>query len=263
MASNQSVKCPECDELFTQKSHLNSHVKLKHEEIGKRQCVKCEISYSQTNNFVVHYKKVHLKKNCECNAKKLCRLCDLDLKNAKIEWRLQPLEAPSPNADETVGGYICEICKMRFGAKFHLNAHTKLKHDSNMPEPCTKCPASFAQINNFVVHLKKKHLNECSCKGKLCAECTQIVADAKKLWLVNKTKPIEDAEPAKKTILEAPKSATIIHTPPNSVDGTTLPPFTTKTSFGAKSSTTTTAASASVFGGNIGLPVIIFFSYSE
>lgn len=238
MASNQSVsetkkkifKCKQCNiQPFTQKSHLNSHIRLKHsEESGKRECVRCTSAYSQINYFIVHYKKEHMSKECDsCNGKKLCTLCDLDLKSAKVEWQLKPLEVDSPDF-ETVGGHVCEACKMSFREKFQLNAHIKLKHnDLSSPGVCTKCSASFAQMNNFVVHLKKKHLNkDCMCNGgKLCNECAQNLVHAKELWAVNKAKSTEDPKPAKitKPVKPATVQATLIAPPTlTSSTGTTL-----------------------------------------
>lgn len=211
--------CKKCvGETFSTKSHLNAHISLKHsKEGGKRECIKCASVFSQMNNFVVHYKKKHLKKNCSelCNAKSLCTLCDLDLKSAKIEWQLKPLEVESP-AFERVGGHTCSFCKISFGEKYHLNAHIKLKHDESQHSGvCTdiQCSSSFAQINNFVVHFKKRHIN-CVCDSKkLCDKCKETVAQAKKLWLDNKSKAYKDAKSAESaTVLSQSSLAALIPT---------------------------------------------------
>lgn len=235
MTSNQSevepkvkmFNCKQCNvKPFTQKSHLNSHMKLKHsEKSGKRECVRCTSAFSQINNFVVHYKTKHLNKKCEqCRDTNLCTLCNLDLTSAKVEWQLKPLEVESPEF-ESVGGHICEVCKMSFRKKFHLNTHIKLKHDdSSCPGVCTKCPVSFAQMNNFVVHFKKNHLNkDCVCNTeKLCDNCTQYIVEAKQLWLLNKTESIK----AKSS--ERPKptnAATLAQLQTTSISAPTLAPF--------------------------------------
>lgn len=125
-------KCTKCNvKPFTQKSHLNSHMRLKHDEIGKRMCVKCECtnSYAQINNFVVHFKKEHLNKNCKhCDEERLCKICDLDLSEAKVKWQLQPLEINSPEY-EVISEHNCHICEISFTQKSHLISHNKLKHD--------------------------------------------------------------------------------------------------------------------------------------
>lgn len=188
MASNQNevkiFNCLLCDvKAFTQKSHLTSHIKSQHEENGKRECVSCDSSYGQINNFVVHSKKKHMNKNCgQCIGKNLCNLCEFDLNKAKLEWQLKPLEVQSPQF-ERVAGHTCTLCLKTFSQSSHLNSHIKLKHSASNSHVCPQCTTTFAQMNNFVVHFKKNHLM-CDCKNKtLCNECIDKVAHAKTLWL--------------------------------------------------------------------------------
>lgn len=119
--------------------------------------------------------------NCgQCIDRKLCKLCELDLKKAKVEWQLKPLEVQSSQF-EPVAGHTCQVCLMTFVQSSHLNTHVKLKHGASKRHVCPQCPATFAQMNNFVVHFKKNHLI-CDCKNtKLCDGCIKKVAHAKRL----------------------------------------------------------------------------------
>lgn len=197
MASNQNskelqvvtYKCEKCDvKPFTQKSHLSTHIKLKHcDESGNRECIRCKRNFAQINNFVVHYKKEHLKRKCgQCIGKDLCKICHLDLQEAKVEWQLKPFLSAK---QITTGAHICQVCKMSFGQKSHMNAHHRLKHTESTQRVCTECNVHFAQMNNFVVHFKKNHLlKDCArCNDqKFCDPCKAIVARAKKLWRSDK-----------------------------------------------------------------------------
>lgn len=179
-------KCEHCDiKPFGQKSHLTVHIKTKHTESGKRQCVSCVSTFAQINNFVVHYKKKHVNKRCEvCDTKKLCKICQIDLEEAKIKWQLSFSEVQSPNFEAVDGfGHTCKECFITFSQSSHLSTHIKLKHGALKRRLCTQCSSAFSQINNFVVHYKKKHLS-CDCKdSKVCNECIRKVTQAKKLWL--------------------------------------------------------------------------------
>lgn len=138
--------------------------------------------YSQMNNFVVHFKKEHMPKKCsQCNGKDLCTVCKLFLEQAKLEWQLKPLKS-NLGQNFPNGSHICQVCKMSFGQKSHLNAHFKLKHSLSKPRACTEmmCKSIFAQINNFVVHFKNKHFVHCD--DKSCNECLEKLDQAKTLW---------------------------------------------------------------------------------
>lgn len=115
----ERYKCKHCDiKPFTQKSHLNSHAKLKHNEneSGKRKCIQCAAYFAQTSNFSAHYKKFHVTKGngekCEqCQGKIWCKKCTLDIEQAKITWQLQPLES-DPKGSKVSFDTILHIFKI-------------------------------------------------------------------------------------------------------------------------------------------------------
>lgn len=194
MAQNQTAEKPEvkifkclyCNiKPFAQKSHLTTHTNLKHENSGKRECISCSSSFAQINNFIKHYKKQHLNENCDqCIGNELCKICELDLKTAKLEWQLKLQEVQSPRF-EPVGGHTCNVCQKTFFQVSHLNAHAKLKHGPSKRILCPECTSTFAQMNNFVVHYKKNHLN-CSCQNAMrCNECITKVSHAKQMALTD------------------------------------------------------------------------------
>ena len=167
----QNFPCARCNiKPFSQKSHLTTHIKLKHGNDEIRKCILCDKTFAQMNKFVVHYKKNHINKKCsDCAPEELCEVCKVDLNESKIKWQLQIPEIRSQKF-EPVAGHFCEICQIPFTQSSHLNTHNKLKHSSSGRGCCTKCPTSFAQMNNFAAHYKKKHVNkDCVCysTGKL------------------------------------------------------------------------------------------------
>lgn len=90
--------CP-TKESFNKKSHLKDHMNLKHISVGQRKCVKCSNKYSQMCNFVVHFKKNHLKcsKPEKCTSKNPCKVCENYLQQMKIKWVESKLLPRLPN----------------------------------------------------------------------------------------------------------------------------------------------------------------------
>lgn len=95
--------CSICNKRFTRTSNLTEHFKLQHKPsaenesnngLAKKKCTEksCKSAFRQASNFVVHFKKKHLR-TCQCTDE-LCSKCGKKLSAAKTKWREMK---PTPN----------------------------------------------------------------------------------------------------------------------------------------------------------------------
>ena len=66
-ASGVKHQCPKCDSKFSQKGHLNVHIKMIHDKIKDFECPNCDSKFSTKGSLTRHIKQVHDKiKDFEC-----------------------------------------------------------------------------------------------------------------------------------------------------------------------------------------------------
>lgn len=93
----------------------------------------------------------------------------------------------------------CKLCKITFKSRSNFNDHKKNVHGKNGSRKCTHCNSEYRQLNNFIVHFKKVHLDRCDNKNcvsiRRCDLCTAKLNEVKKKWSAServlKTKPIK------------------------------------------------------------------------
>lgn len=82
--------------------------------------------------------------------------------------------------------FTCQSCGKVFTTKSHCKDHKLNKHSKPGGRKCTECEKQYRQMNNFVAHFKKEHLN-CKTNGcntqRLCNKCAGLLKNAKKTWL--------------------------------------------------------------------------------
>ena len=123
--TENKYKCKMCEFKFTCLSHLNSHIKIKQENLMKK-CSQCD--YAFENDFkleqhliIVHKKEKHFK----------CRICHATF---LVEWRLQKHMNMHKQSNLRTCHFYNNNNKFPFqenGCKFaHINAE-KCKQSSN------------------------------------------------------------------------------------------------------------------------------------
>lgn len=85
---------------------------------------------------------------------------------------------------------MCSTCGKGFNRECHLNDHMEVVHNLLEKRKCIKCESTHRQKKNFIVHYKKKHMQNCEneyCTARnLCYVCSKFIEIAKQKWLKKK-----------------------------------------------------------------------------
>lgn len=79
---------------------------------------------------------------------------------------------------EETNEHCCKKCKLKLTRHYNLKVHEQLCAGKIGHKKCTKCEKMYRQLNNFVVHFKKEHLDQSANKKKQ----EKDLAHAKSQW---------------------------------------------------------------------------------
>lgn len=172
-----AFRCGECEALFSNMSHLESHLKIhelkplhlslkdqgSHENVQEQQkikkdkyqykCDKCDMSYT-TKLLLLRHKKIHTsKKVYSCNE---CPSVLTEAGSLVIHKRLHSGDKP----------FKCNICQQAFSGAGLLATHTR-KHTGEKPYTCTNCGMSFRLLSTLKSHMRR-HTGEKPFSCDLC-----------------------------------------------------------------------------------------------
>ena len=112
--------CAECEKTYTQKHHLNTHIKEKHSETPPSfACDECGTTFTRKDGLNQHIKTKH---------------------------------------SATPPSFACDECGKTYTQKGHLNTHIKEKHSANPPSfACDECGNTYTEKSQLTRHMKEKH----------------------------------------------------------------------------------------------------------
>ena len=172
----RKFKCDQCDKSYSQKGHLNTHIKCIHEKL-QYNCDKCDKSFSQKGKLKSHIESVH--ENILYN----CEKCEKSFSTK------HGLQYHSQSVHENVR-YYCPKCEKSYSYKQQLNNHIQSVHE-NVRHKCDKCDQSFARKDNLNLHIKHHHESQHTPKTLYqCEQCPKTFPI--KYYLQNHVRVIHD-----------------------------------------------------------------------
>ena len=136
-------KCPDCEQVFNRKCHLQLHQK-KHEEENLLSCNQCELTFSSAFELQRHL----LLHDTATEEQLTCRICTFSFKQEQqFEQHLRRhLETPHFTCDEC-GGFFTSLGSLKKHERYHSTYN---------PYSCSNCSASFptsiALSRHYIVH---------------------------------------------------------------------------------------------------------------
>ena len=111
--------CDICNKSFSNKTYLERHVTIVHDELREHKCEICGITFGQKNELQFHLKKVL--------------------------YLVKP--------------HKCDSCDRSFIQKNYLDMHVKIVHENLRAYTCEFCSRSFSKLSNLEIHIKTVHEN--------------------------------------------------------------------------------------------------------
>ncbi|CAD6994171.1 gastrula zinc finger protein XlCGF26.1 [Ceratitis capitata] len=170
-------KCKHCDRAFRQISTLTNHVKI-HTGEKPFTCNICAKDFRQQSTLINHI-KTHKESSTPTSLlnypgtklnhrnSKLAQNQMVDYQNRSITKTLYTGSYSSPQAEELVKPYQCNVCKRRFPQLSTLHNHERT-HIDPKPYKCETCDKSFSQLATLTNH-KKIHTGD---KPYACSFCS-------------------------------------------------------------------------------------------
>ncbi|KAJ3303710.1 hypothetical protein HDV03_003583 [Kappamyces sp. JEL0829] len=203
MSKTSTLKCFECDSVFTRAEHLNRHLDLKHSgtTLDSWPCVDCGVDFKLKQHLVRHSKsrkhrattgelpatypcgvcskRYQSRSRLETHVKKhtkslVCAQCLLDIRPRQAAVAEKNYCVCSAKASPKERA--CPLCPRVLSCTSSLNAHLKT-HDTNRKDnfPCHHpgCYRLFSSLKTRAFHIKTKHAADKSCVTKyLCGVCS-------------------------------------------------------------------------------------------
>lgn len=117
------IRCPECDQAFSNEAQLKLH----------KDSLKCNARKATEDDFV------------ESESGVMCTLCNRNYRSKK-EWITHYFNHHKFNK-------ICDICNIQLSTYASLKNHKKTIHDKIKAFACTKCPKKFSAKHTLEFHL--------------------------------------------------------------------------------------------------------------
>ncbi|XP_048003212.1 zinc finger protein 16-like isoform X5 [Leguminivora glycinivorella] len=150
--------CKNCDQTFTIRSHLASHITKEHKPRERNKCPICNEKFAFYGQRLKHLRTVHDQKTADYP----CPSCDkvFDLSSKRSEHiRAQHLQMKR---------HECQVCGMKFFSKTGLDAHS-VKHGGERKFQCEVCSKAYARLKTLREHMRI-HNND---RRFTCSACGQ------------------------------------------------------------------------------------------
>jgi len=105
--------CDKCDYASTRKGTLEKHIQAVHDKIKPFTCEVCSQKFNQKVHMNAHYDAIHLKRKLQCPD------CDY------AASREGALDKHIMVVHEKIKSFFCDVCGLAFGQKSHLNNHVE------------------------------------------------------------------------------------------------------------------------------------------
>lgn len=146
-----SYICSDCNQAFTQKGNLTTHIKNTHngEKTYNHKCPTCDRAFTLKSNLKSHMLTHTPQKPFICDAPG-CGKAYTKKSHLKDHMRTHTDDKP----------YKCEVegCGKSFAKKEYLTAHNRV-HTGERPHKCSSCGHAFAKKGNLITHMRI-HNNE-------------------------------------------------------------------------------------------------------
>ena len=159
--NRKSLKCENCDMLYTNKKALEYHLKTKHDSSVKRiNCEFCSKTFSTQNNMRIHRRTIHCKKSediyeCDFCDKIFTHLNNLS-RHEKECHKFTDYNIRYVNIEKLI--HICDHCPETFTRKSNLIRHKEISHEKEKLEfKCSSCGISYSRKDSLQRHKKVKH----------------------------------------------------------------------------------------------------------
>ncbi|XP_078345889.1 uncharacterized protein LOC144631347 [Oculina patagonica] len=175
-------ECDQCSWKFTQKTHLNRHIRTVHEKVPRARqsdasnspvvCEVCNKEYVNNRVLLVHIQSVH-----EGLRPYKCEYCDATYTQRGHLWRHK--HASHSDKDEVqkklnTDKFVCNFdeCMATFDTQPELLEHVKT-HTTDKTCMCSECGATFVSYQNLAKHTRRRHGDQTTAtnKGYRCEKC--------------------------------------------------------------------------------------------
>uniref|UniRef100_A0A8D8YA01 Transcription factor IIIA n=1 Tax=Cacopsylla melanoneura TaxID=428564 RepID=A0A8D8YA01_9HEMI len=170
----------QCDKVFQHKDSMKKHYQKHHINVRPRHaCDKCSASFYYRGEYYKHRYEIHGIEMFKCDRCNIVFTRQTDMTRHMRGHRTYTCEEPECNGmtferfndkrkhDSIVHPilYTCHHCDFKAQRKFFLEEHMYSKHLPRWERPlllCSfeNCQRTFHHTRNYVLHFKKKHLNE-------------------------------------------------------------------------------------------------------
>lgn len=163
-------------------------------EMTHKKCpLDCDSLYKNQSNFVLHLKRKHFRHFRSQTVSPLSSSEIKKIEEIKELWKKSPLVNIIKKTKKNAK--TCDLCGAEFGLLKNLRAHILKGHKKN-PEKCvySKCASYHLHKNNYMVHLKERHVNDCCMNlnekermERMCKKCKNEIQTAVKKWSKKKS----------------------------------------------------------------------------
>lgn len=176
---NESLKCSQCDKVYTKVAELNrhfnsahlgikakcpicqkellptkitSHIRMVHEKVKNHWCKECGKGFYDKRDMDLHVQRIHL------HTKELCIECGKELSAGQLKNHIK--KCHSGDAFKV----ICPICGKKVG---YLDEHIKSVHKKEKNFKCPHCPLEVYKKNTLKRHLAWHEKKKLTVNGTL------------------------------------------------------------------------------------------------
>lgn len=183
-------ECDKCSWKFTQKTHLNRHIRSVHEKVPRERhsetnkpvsCEVCNKVYVNSRVLTVHVQSVH-----EGLRPYKCEYCDATYTQRGHLWRhkhASHYEKDEVQIKYATDKFVCQFdgCMLSFDTQPELIEHVKT-HTTDKVCMCSECGATFVSFPNLAKHTRRRHgEQEIPNKGHRCDKCEKTFATSYQL----------------------------------------------------------------------------------
>jgi KRAB domain-containing zinc finger protein len=189
IATNPTVTCDQCGQMFNRPVNLKAHYKAEHPtdvQVSEVvcNCEKCHLTFQTSVELNCHLLLCLEKpKNFKCES------CDLYNWHSHIALRKHFSEVHRNIRD------FCDICGVSFKSASYLPLHKKVVHGGVKENVCDECGKRFGTKNSLSKHIMGVHRRKIEGKHQFkCDKCDYITGAANKLKQHNEATHIREVK---------------------------------------------------------------------